>query len=143
MKTLKDIFWRTLICNLTVVYQKAPPALETSYRKWRKIFIDSAASDASAEDLKHIVSKPYARATRNNMERRVFGRTGNGYVGMFPRATRSGDEIYILYGGDFPFVLRKLEQPASSQLVGQCYVHGIMEGSLPWWEYTPETICLR
>ncbi|PVH78411.1 hypothetical protein DL98DRAFT_516747 [Cadophora sp. DSE1049] len=46
-----------------------------------------------------------------------------------------GDEVVILFGGVTPFVLRpvplrddKYKGQRSYQLVGECYVHGIMKG---------------
>lgn len=61
---------------------------------------------------------------------------------MFPRASEVGDEIYLLFGRDFPFALRKLDQEHYFQLVGQCYVHGIMEGQLDWNAFPSEAVYL-
>jgi hypothetical protein len=36
----------------------------------------------------------------------------------------------VLLGGEFPFVLRKTQPTGHHQLIGQCYIHGIMEGQL-------------
>jgi hypothetical protein len=64
----------------------------------------------------------------------AFFITKKGYIGMGPPNTKPGDQVWILYGGRVPFVLRKsLGDSASSEtqklkLVGNAYVHGIMDG---------------
>ena len=67
--------------------------------------------------------------------------TTNGWLGMVPRDTQIGDEIYVLAGGRMPFVLRPSQEtfspPGSSNaqrfchtLVGECYIDGSMDGEL-------------
>ena len=48
-------------------------------------------------------------------------------MGMAPYSAHVGDLICVLFGGQTPFVLRKRE-PEGYLLVGECYVHGIMDG---------------
>jgi hypothetical protein len=53
--------------------------------------------------------------------------SSSGYVGLCPFTTQGGDVICIFLGGSVPFVLR----PGSYDgymLVGEVYVHGIMDG---------------
>lgn len=61
---------------------------------------------------------------------RVFGMTGRkGLIGSFPEATRMGDLVAVLLGGELPVVLRPLDGVKTGfELVGMCYVHGIMDG---------------
>lgn len=37
-----------------------------------------------------------------------------------------GDQVCILFGGNTPFVLRPCNE--YYQLVGECYIHGMMDG---------------
>ncbi|KAK5087247.1 hypothetical protein LTR70_007385 [Exophiala xenobiotica] len=60
--------------------------------------------------------------------RRKFGVTGKGCIGIVPRKALVGDLICILYGSTVPMVLRKMPSYDSYQLVGEAYVHGIMDG---------------
>ena len=39
-----------------------------------------------------------------------------------------GDEGCILFGGDVPYILRPTAEDKEFQFVGDCYVHGIMDG---------------
>ena len=52
-----------------------------------------------------------------------------GYLGVGPAAMSPGDLIAIILGSDTPFVLRTTEQ-GRYQIVGEAYVHGIMDGEL-------------
>ncbi|RMJ04946.1 hypothetical protein CDV36_014380 [Fusarium kuroshium] len=52
--------------------------------------------------------------------------SAGGYVGLGPGAMDSGDVIAIFYGAHVPFVLRPKGQ--EFQLLGEAYVHGIMDG---------------
>jgi hypothetical protein len=66
----------------------------------------------------------------------AFFITSKGYIGMGPPHTKSGDQVWILYGGRVPFVLRKapensaLSETQKFTLVGDAYVHGIMDGQM-------------
>ncbi|KAF4986100.1 hypothetical protein FDECE_16124 [Fusarium decemcellulare] len=56
-------------------------------------------------------------------------RTKTGLIGTATWDVREGDLVCVLYGGQTPFVLRKDEDcPGKYRFVGDCYVHGIMEG---------------
>jgi len=53
-------------------------------------------------------------------------KTSSGYVGIVPSYTEPGDIVCILSGGQTPFILR--EEEHHHLLVGECYIHGIMDG---------------
>ncbi|KAH6665237.1 hypothetical protein B0J14DRAFT_660923 [Halenospora varia] len=62
--------------------------------------------------------------------------TENGYFGIVPIYAKEGDQIWAFSGAPNPFVLRASSNSAESQatktyqLVGVCYVDGIMHGEL-------------
>src|SRR5690242_15785457 len=58
---------------------------------------------------------------------RVFARTQQGRYVLGPRLMQSGDIVCVLYGGKMPFILRSWFND-EFLLVGECYVHGLMEG---------------
>jgi hypothetical protein len=57
--------------------------------------------------------------------RRLFS-TSKGFWGLGPSSMAEGDFIYILSGGDLPFILRPKED--HFRLVGECYVDNLMNG---------------
>ena len=60
--------------------------------------------------------------------------TSKGYMGM--GNPKANDRVFILRGGNTPFVLRSDGNRAGQfTVVGNCYVHGIMDGEIldrPW-----------
>jgi len=69
------------------------------------------------------------RYTVQCLDRRVFITTRTGYVGLAPVETRPGDVVAILLGCRWPLVLR-LCNSGFYQLVGECYIHGLMDGEI-------------
>ncbi|KAH7113112.1 hypothetical protein B0J13DRAFT_244289 [Dactylonectria estremocensis] len=63
----------------------------------------------------------------------VYGRrfciSENGYFCLLPATSRNGDLISVLLGGEVPYVLRR-QAKNIFRMVGECYVHGIMNGEL-------------
>ncbi|KAJ4855732.1 heterokaryon incompatibility protein (HET) domain-containing protein [Trichoderma breve] len=69
----------------------------------------------------------YATGTEKTLYRRL-ARTKKGYLAVVPSQSRVGDQISLYEGGKFPFVVRTRTGQGPKQLVGPCYVHGIMYG---------------
>ena len=58
---------------------------------------------------------------------RSFVKTYEGYIGLAPRSAQPGDQVCVLLGCNVPMLLR----PAANsqyEVVGSCYVHGLMDG---------------
>lgn len=53
--------------------------------------------------------------------------TSQGYVGLGPDDMEVGDVVSIFYGAPVPFVLRPVDD-GKFKLMGEAYVHGIMDG---------------
>jgi hypothetical protein len=52
--------------------------------------------------------------------------TAKGYIGLGPPEVQDGHLVTVLLGGQVPFILSK--QQEKFRLVGECYVHGLMDG---------------
>jgi hypothetical protein len=74
----------------------------------------------------------------------------DGKLGLAPRSTENGDEIWIFMGATTPFVLRKLDELDGDKkvyrFIGNAYVHGVMKGEamvdLEKEKYELETVAL-
>ena len=68
--------------------------------------------------------------------------TERGYLVLGPRGATVNDVVCILYGAVVPFILRR--QGQGCELVGECYVHGIMDGEamLKFRDYAEEDFVL-
>jgi hypothetical protein len=62
-------------------------------------------------------------------EGRSFGTTRKGYVGWFPTAAKKDDIVCFLKHSDVPFVLRRIKTTGTYTLIGDSYIHGLMNGS--------------
>ncbi|KAK4541394.1 hypothetical protein LTR36_007995 [Oleoguttula mirabilis] len=73
-----------------------------------------------------------ANGVRNVIQRysattRMFV-TDNGYLGTGPEGMYVGDVVCVLYRGNVPFILRETGSRGHYILIGEAYVHGIMQG---------------
>lgn len=66
------------------------------------------------------------------MENQTFFITRSGYIGIGPPQLKAADQVWVFKGGRVPFITRKAieERGGNLQLtlVGDAYVHGIMDG---------------
>jgi hypothetical protein len=70
---------------------------------------------------------------------RRLAKTEKGRLALVPPSTRTGDRIILLSGGKTPYVARQRSGlPQQWELVGECYVHGIMFGEA--WK---EDLCVE
>ncbi|KAL2043751.1 hypothetical protein N7G274_003270 [Stereocaulon virgatum] len=63
------------------------------------------------------------------VEGRRFAITSKGYMGLVPRMTEIDDCVCVFLGSHIPFVVRR-KGGGEFELVGECYVHGIMDGEI-------------
>jgi hypothetical protein len=62
------------------------------------------------------------------LESRCFFTTSSGYIGVGPHDTLCDDYVAVFLGGNMPFIIR--DKSTHHSLVGEAYVHGIMNGEL-------------
>jgi hypothetical protein len=69
-----------------------------------------------------------------NMMGYLFNRrpflSSKGFIGVGPGHVTVGDKIVVILGCYAPFVVRKLEGSETFQVIGEAYVHGIMDGEI-------------
>ena len=70
----------------------------------------------------------YLRTIQKSYGRQLF-MTTEGYIGLAPKDTRLGDEVWLLKGGPTPYILRIVDTDMDKYaLLGECSVYGIMKG---------------
>jgi hypothetical protein len=70
---------------------------------------------------------PFSAMVEISLLRRICW-TEKDFLGLVPRETLVGDEIWLLKGGRVPVVLRPVIGTAGRELIGDCYMHGVMYG---------------
>lgn len=76
---------------------------------------------------------------------RSFFVTKRGYIGVGPDNTMLGDTVCTIFGSPVPFILRAVEDSEKFRLIGESYVHGIMDGELfkkELWKKTDDGIMI-
>jgi Heterokaryon incompatibility protein (HET) len=142
--TLFDAFWHTVVAGKDHSgFSKAP----TSFAEIFALLIDSATGQSPSlpdqptykrrltlENLKtRRPSSTYQQmqiAFEAAVRNRQFGTTAKRYMGLFPQEARPADQICVFVGGHIPFVVRPCGTSGLFQLIGECYVHGIMDGEV-------------
>ena len=89
----------------------------------------SSAKRGLAESQTPKYQRSLAVAQRSCYGRRQFF-TENGYMGIGPAAIKEGDLVCVLLGGCVPYILRPTDTENMYKLVGESYVHGIMNGEV-------------
>ena len=80
--------------------------------------------------------------------RRRLATTERGYIGMVLETAERDDVIAVLLGCSMPMVLRQSKivgggsEDVRWQVVGECYLHGIMDGEAMGWGIEPQDIVL-
>ena len=67
---------------------------------------------------------------RGDVYERSLFRTRQGMLGAGLPLIEPGDEVWFIYGANTPVVLRPEERLGMFKIVGECYLHGCMQGEL-------------
>lgn len=128
-----DAFWRTLIGDQGRHIYPAPEQYGMHFESYlahanaRKAgYPDLLKSEKDNKVVLEANSLLYQAALGYMAPHRKFFTTKKGTIGLGPRSMRPGDLVCILSGCRVPFILRA-EGP-NFRLVGESYVHGLMEG---------------
>ena len=117
-------YWRLLTCDLGTT---------TTTKKWTRCKAEDRENYTTWASVEVVAANENALKFHREFDvqgNRLFF-TANGFVGNGPAAMEPGDSISILAGGPLPYVLRPVPEaacPNTFELVGSCYVHGIMDG---------------
>lgn len=107
--------------------------LRKTARGWRRCKVEDREDYVTWASVKQVAANEIARNFHREIDPQV-GRlffTANGFVGVGPCTIEAGDSISILAGGPLPYVLQPVPDAArlnTFELVGSCYVHGVMDG---------------
>jgi hypothetical protein len=85
-------------------------------------------NEVSMEEQLNNTVDLYAESMKRATIKRTFFVTEKGYMGLGPFNMEEGDLVYVLAGGQVPFILRPIILTGGFSLVGESYVHGIMDG---------------
>jgi hypothetical protein len=120
--SFEQAFWRTMIGDL-ITYERPVARAESHHKHDFDEFVQYGTHNVLYDALSGVLPN------------HAFFLTKMGYIGVGPPDTQVGDQVWILNGGRLPFVLREKESKKYTcngslrfSLVGDAYVHGIMDG---------------
>lgn len=136
LNTIPDPYWEVR------AYDDSLALLQTrEHSKLTKFFYAASDPLLSTHNLEEIVDQEEEESVsavpsgtlEAGMEKYALGRrfyiTKGGYFGLAPKKAKSGDRILVLLGMDVPLLCRE-NGDFTYNIVGESYVHGLMEGEL-------------
>lgn len=143
-QTMSEALCRTLTTNHLVDIFVRPPAPNANIvgaegyvdpivpniveaEKYLDLLCSSSPGDVTGSSFVSSQDLLFLHFVRGSLRRRTFFEAANGHIGLAPKSTRPGDEICVILGCQTPLILRS-DGRGTRRIVGQCYVHGVMEG---------------
>lgn len=120
----REILWRTLVLDSGKSGQDSqvsPAPIEIG--QWLDAIVDNPGKDPDV--VAECVKRFYAQTAFTN---RCFYATSSGRYGLGHYGTMLGDLVTVLYGGQFCYILREVDDHYI--FVGDAYLHGVMRGEL-------------
>lgn len=131
-REVHDALWRTPIADRGYVHSwETARASEDTYVAYQAV--------RSGGDVGQGVK--YANVAFNRLSKRRPFRSERGYIGLGPVGMCRGDSIWILPGANVPFVFRPARD-GNFIVVGEAYVHAIMDGELSELTKNCQTVSL-
>ncbi|KAF7547930.1 hypothetical protein G7Z17_g7387 [Cylindrodendrum hubeiense] len=128
MQTLTNA---SIMADLSRPYENIPPS-EWLANGAAYLVRALGDSDLVAPDIRDLASRGDAFRWSHEAtlvaRYRKFAVTESGLFLIGPEMMEAGDVVVVLYGGRTPVVLRQRPDGEGWTLVGECYVHGIMNG---------------
>lgn len=140
--TIKNAFWRTLTADVVVSpshgreiwYKRASEHHEQDFWTWWIAVLVGVVEKDQGSAMNAFLAN-----ITTTLSRRRFFITKLGYIGNGPAKMERSDDVFILCGSKMPLVLRPdssetFQQGLSPEsrplhtLVGDCYIHGVMDG---------------
>ncbi|KAH7010715.1 heterokaryon incompatibility protein-domain-containing protein [Macrophomina phaseolina] len=151
--TILDAFWRTLCANIDPFTSEPDKVKEADMRTrrchdlwWWDSLRQSKYRDVAGAEM-HLPADEY-RTWETHVFSMTAGRrfflSSEGLIGLAPENAQKGDQIWVVNGGRMPLILRPLSGAQNDRfnLVGDSYVHGIMQGEYCRGESQERTIFL-
>ncbi|KAH6717537.1 heterokaryon incompatibility protein-domain-containing protein [Leptodontidium sp. MPI-SDFR-AT-0119] len=152
--SITDAFWRTLITDQTHLSSRADQTYAYNFQAAIRVcclnyalsmgiprgysdrdMLELADYASLGEDFdweinddRAIFGHDYLSMFQNMAGHRSFAITKNGFMALVPSVCDAGDVVAVFGGGNVPFVLRGTGEEGQFKMIGESFVHGIMDG---------------
>lgn len=156
-QNMKEAFWRTMLGEHIAREQSANDSADksqchaTPFGNRQRLGGDNLYQMADWiptmwKQPKHANLNGFEEAMLTTVLGRSFVIGGDGYFGLAPKEAQVGDEIWVLHGGRLPFLLRRKsadESEETRRIIGDCFIHEIMDGRAKEGENSWEDVLLN
>lgn len=124
-------WWQTFIGERTNDFERATPDYETRVRSFIEAIDSIISEDLDVESYRineHVSIEACMGRTTINRRFCLTLKGCIGCIGWVPLAARTGDIVSLMRGSPVPVIIRPVQRENSYLMIGQCYIHGIMDG---------------
>jgi len=152
-QSLYEAYWRTLIGDRTHLHCPAPAWYAKSFEEWQALLRELSSVSTCGKPLDGatisvtypksemlFITSSFGRVAPLSFSGRRFCTTRRGYIGLVPPGTQQGDMVSIFLGTQTPFIIRPSSRfvyashesisKDSYRLIGEAYMHGMMDGEM-------------
>ena len=122
--SLVDALCRALACNKFYNEYHPPNTYNAKFEESRDFVLAFSLDKNRKFNVPSDIRK-FLNSVGTYCRKRSFIITEEGYIGIAPKATKPGDRVCVLLGCRVPLLLRETSG-LQSQVVGECYIHGMM-----------------
>ena len=130
----QDAYFRTVLTDRTASRQR----LTAGYIAACKMDLDAGENatvvlpddvlpDVPIQNRCAAFQEDFVTAIESSLQFRTLFVTHTGYIGLGPLTMQPNDKVCVLLGCSVPVVIRT-QAPNRHILIGECYMHGIMDG---------------
>ena len=122
-------WWRTFIGEKKNEEERATPDYERRVKSWKELIGGMSNGDLGTE--RDRLTGDFAQiqeCVRSMESHRSFYLSLEGRIGWVPHAAQTGDMVSLMRGSPVPVMIRPSQRENSYFMIGQCYIHGIMDG---------------
>ncbi|KAF2250393.1 HET-domain-containing protein [Trematosphaeria pertusa] len=123
-KDYSEVF--SLILDSSVGNMSSLPGQTYSTRRQKGFFTLDSLRSRKPKQIYEDLQKAFRAALQN----RRFAVTEKGYFALVPRGTEVGYRVCVFEHANVPYVIRCVKSDRVVELLGEAYVHGIMEGQV-------------
>lgn len=120
--------WRSLTTDRTLDGLRTSIAHDSCVKTWLEAAAEDDATAGAVDRIPRCIDED-VDAMRLASIHRKFGISADGLLCLLPDLAQRGDVITVVFGCDIPLLLRPCDE-GTHRLVGECYVHGIMDGEI-------------
>ena len=121
-------WWRTIIGEKKNDAERATPDYERRVLSYKEVINGMVNHDLDTQNFRQLEFQDVGYSVSGMETNRKFCLTLEGRIGWVPHAAQIGDIVSLMRGSPVPVIIRPSQQGESYLMIGQCYIHGIMDG---------------